>query len=196
MSDQTHTPTDLIRALDAIARVQARWLADLEQVTAGEPRFLDAFRRWEETLSLLKVHIHRAEQRLLHYLLVPQAQRPYHDFDHEPPDRRARFAHWTRRTTGYFDALHIDTAYRRLSTITDPFEEAATADICTDLVALAVLAETTGSALERFANGGDQAHLEDLAFYHVLNPWKREGLPPLLDVLRWLNALSAERDEL
>jgi hypothetical protein len=196
MTSPDHAPTDLIRALEAIRRTQGRWLTDVSELCRGDPRFLDAFRRWEELLTLLKLHIHRAEQRLLHFLMVPEERRPWREFPGLEPDATATYQRWMRNVAPYFRSLHIDTTYRRLSNILDPHEEPVTADILTDLVAVCETAETTGRALEHFHKEEHTVLLEDLAFYHVLSPWKQYGMPALFDLLRWLSAFLAEHDEL
>ena len=43
MLNKDPEPTDLVRALQAIGRSQARLLRDIREVCAGDPRFLDAF---------------------------------------------------------------------------------------------------------------------------------------------------------
>lgn len=191
-----HAPTDLIRALEAIRRTQARWLADVTAQCHDDPRFLDAFRRWEEQLTLLKLHLHRAEQRLLHFLMVPEERRPWREFPGIESDSQTTYQRWMHLVAPYFRTLHISTAYRRLGHILDLHEEAVTADIVTDLVAVCEVAESTGRVLEHFAAEGQPDNLEDLAFFHVLAPWKQHGMPALLDVLRWLQAFLSEHDEL
>lgn len=187
---------DLRRSLDAIGRILSTWLADLEGVSAGDPRFDAAFRRWEEQLTLLKLHLHRAEQRLLHYLLVPEERRPWRDLPRQREDARGRYRRWHDRLAGWMVALHLPTAYRRLGDVLDLAGEATTADAITDLVALAELAQSTVEALATFAAIDQPDCLEDLAFFHVISPWKQQGMPALFDLLRWLNAFLAERDEL
>ncbi|MDA3961448.1 MAG: hypothetical protein PF961_11705 [Planctomycetota bacterium] len=196
MSPQEHAPTDLIRALEAIRRTQTRWLADVERLCQGDPRFQDAFRSWQEQLTLLKLHIHRAEQRLLHFLLVPEEHRPWTEFPGLETNSQAGWQRWMRMVGPYFRSLHIDTSYRRLGCILDPLEEAVTADVLTDLVAVCEVADSTNRALEHFHKEGHSELLEDLAFYHVLSPWKQHGLPALGDLSRWLTAFLAEHEEL
>jgi len=196
MTSPEHAPTDLIRALEAIRRTQARWLSDVAELCRGDPRFLDAFRRWEELLTLLKLHIHRAEQRLLHFLMIPEERRPWREFPGVESEAQITYQRWMQQVAPYFRSLHIDTGYRRLGHILDHHEEAVTADIVTDIVALCEIAESTGRVLEHFAAEGRTDPLEDMAFFHVLAPWKQHGMPALLDLLRWLSAFLAEHDEL
>ncbi|NRA38261.1 MAG: hypothetical protein HRU15_08985 [Planctomycetes bacterium] len=198
MDQLEHAPSDLMRALDAIERCQIRFLEDLQSTCKGDPCFLEAFRRWEETLTLLKLHIHRAEQRLLHFLLVPEERREWKGLPgpQKRHQRKASFSRWNKRVLPYFQSLHIDTRYMRLSSVLELDEDAVVADINTDLVALAEICENTGEALERFKDLDDQRYLEDLAFYHVLNPWKQQGMQALMDVLRWINEFLHHHSDL
>lgn len=191
-----HRPVDLVRALSAIRRTQERWLTDLAGVCVGDPRFHDAFRRWQEQLSLLRLQLLRAEGRLLHYLMVPDERRPRGRVPGPSLDRPARYGHWQGRISDYLLALHLDTRYRRLVDPLDLTAEAVTADVVTDLVALAVLAEETGAALSELPDLGPVDHLEDLAFFRVLSPWRIRGLGHLHDVLRWLDGFLVEHSEL
>jgi len=190
-----HAPVDLARALEAIRRTQRRWLADLEQACDGEPRFLDAFRRWEEQLTLLKLQLHRAEQRLLHYLLLPEDRRPWRELPGPAPSSQETYQRWMHRVGPYMRSLHIDSSYRRVAHVLDPQEEAVTADVVTDIVALAELAQSTCAALDRLQSDAAADCLQDLAFFHVISPWKQLGMPALFDVLRWINAFLGEHDE-
>ncbi|MFW5829467.1 MAG: hypothetical protein ACOCXA_04320 [Planctomycetota bacterium] len=188
-------PFDLERALTAISRIQRRFMSDLTTtISAPDPRFMSAFRRWEENLTHLKLAVHRAEQLLLHYLLVPESYRPWRDL----PGPRISLADsvqgWQQRITPYFHLLHIDTVYRRLEHPLDLQAQAATADILTDLVSVAAIASCTEAALERFADDPDPTTIEDLAFYHVISPWKQRGMPALFDCLLWLQAYLGEHD--
>ena len=197
MTNDSPAAQDLTRALQALARVQTRWLEDVRSMCAGDPRFLDAFRRWEEALTLLKVYLHRIEAKLLHLLLVPPERRPWKELPPSTKPGPAGYAHWNQVISPYFKALHIDTTYRRLADCLDLDGEALTADAVTDLVAIAEICDSTSRALERLgAIENDPAYLEDLAFFHVLSPWKQQGLPALFDFLRWLNAFLSERDSL
>lgn len=195
MSDDT-AATDLIRSLQAIARSQRRWLDDVVAVTAGDPRFPDAFRRWEEWLTLIKLHLHRSEQRLLHYLMVPDDRRGWSQLGTVAPDARATWRQWYDRIAPYLRSLHIEHHYRRVGDVLDPGAEATTADAITDLVTVAEVADTTGHDLRRLDLVADQAEdLEHLAFYHVLGPWRQQGLPALLDLQRWMRAWLNENHD-
>lgn len=194
-----HAPTDLIRALDAIQRTQHRWLKDLSATChQHDPRFLEACRRWQESLSLLQLHLVRAEQRLLHFLLVPEERRPWKELPgtQRKHDRRERFAHWNRLLLPYLQSLQVNTNYCRVANVLDLDQAAVTADITTDFVALAEMCENTGEALNRFKSVSDKGCLEDLAFYHVLSPWKQQGMPALQDCLRWIHATLRQHDEI
>lgn len=194
MPADAHESTDLIRALSAIARSQARLLHDMEVVSTGDPQFLDAFRRWREWLTLLKLQIIRAEGRLLHYLLVPEELRPQRDFAGGPSRQRDSYRRWDALIPPYLNALHIDTSYLRLADNRDLDGEVSIALMSTDLVALASLMETTQAALSYRPLEAGAPWLEDMAFYHVLAPWKVQGLRPLNDVLRWFDSFLAEMD--
>jgi hypothetical protein len=192
-------PGDLVKALGAIQRAQTVWLVDLGQVAQGDPSFIAAFRRWQEQLTSLKLFLHRAESRLLHYVVSDDRHEPWKEFAAPGPnagDRRAIAGRWTDKLVDYFRTIHIDTRYRRLTSTIDLDEECATADIVTDFVAVAEVCETTMPALSSLQQQSEPACLEDLAFYHVISPWKQRGVPALLDVLRWLAEILREHDEL
>ncbi len=187
-------PADLAQALGAIGRIQSLWLADLDQVCRGDPAFVAAFRRWEEQLTALKLYVHRAEARLLHYLLAAPA-RPWREYEGPGGDRAAATERWNARLVPYFAGLRLDTTYRRLASVLEPEDDPTTADIVTDLIALAEVAETTQATLVGVQRGGDPDALQDLAFYHVIAPWRR-AQAPLLDVLRWLAEVVREHADL
>ncbi len=191
-----NAPFDLSRALAAIERTQSRWLNDIRSCCHGEPRFLDAFRRWEEQLTLLKLQVHRAEQHLLHYLLVPEDLRPWNDLPGQVLDRKHCWAKWNDRLLPWMQSLHIDTFYRRIPAVLDDQSVAVSADIITDFVAICEVAESTNTAMKRFLSLRNHDHLESLAFYHVLSPWKQHGMPALLDCLRFLYEFLNTHDEL
>lgn len=184
---------DLLRSLGALQRVQALWLADLGQA-ANDPSFVGAFRRWQEELTLVKLCVHRAENRLLHYLIGGGARewREYHRDDLDP---RAGTALWVERLNAWFLSHRVETSYRRLGSTIELAEEAVTADIVTDLAAVAACAESTMPALAH-ARVVAAGQLDDLAYYHVVAPWRRHGLPAALDVLRWLAEILREHEEL
>ena len=183
---------DLVRALGALQRVQALWLADLDQAPS-DPSFVAAFRRWQEELTLIKLCLHRVENRLLHYLIGGSARewREYHRDDLDP---RSGTAVWVQRLGAWFQHHRVETSYRRLGTSLELGEEAVTADIVTDLAAVAACAEATMPALAQ-ARLIDAAQLDDLAYYHVVAPWRRQGLPAALDVLRWRAEILREHEE-
>ncbi len=189
-------PNDLAQALGAIHRAQILWLADLDQVSHGDPSFIDAFRRWQEQLTALSLHYLRAENRLLHYLMAPLKGRVWKESSAPVGDRLAIAQRWTSRLTVYFQSVHVDTTYLRLPSALEPGEEPMIADVITDIVALAETAEATMPALARLANGADLDAIEDTAFYRVLSPWKQRAHPAAHDVLRWLAEVLREHDEL
>ena len=192
---EERAPADLARALGAIARTQSLWLIEVDHACRGEPAFVAAFRRWEELLTALKLHLHRAESRLLHYVLAG-GPRPWREFTPPPLDREEATRKWVERLTLWFAALRIDPTYRRLPSVLESDEEPANADIITDLATLAELAETTLPVLRDLERPQQQDCLEDLAFYHVIAPWKQRGQPALLDVLRWLAEMAREHDDI
>jgi hypothetical protein len=192
-------PGDLVKALGAIQRMQTLWLADIGQVAQGDPSFIPAFRRWQEQLTSLLLFLHRAENRLLHYLLRDDRHAPWKEFtapESGTDVRRAIAGRWTDKLVDYFRTIHIETRYRRLTSTIDLDEECATADIVTDLVTVAEICELTMPALSSLQQQTSPACLEDLAFYHVISPWKQRGVPALLDVMRWLAEILREHDEL
>ena len=87
-------------------------------------------------------------------------------------------------------------AQARIETETGVLVATVTADITTDLATLAETAEAAMPALITLRDGGgDPACLEDLAFFHVIGPWRSRGLPALADVLRWLGEIIREHEE-
>ena len=191
MDDLVSAPTCLRSALEDLAIVQALWLDDVDQtIAAADPCFVAVFRRWECRLSALKLALHRADQQVRPVIAAVGIHGPLRPAP--VIDRAASFRRWNRALVDYTHGLRLPTVYRRLADITDLEQEATTADVVTDLVALAVLAETTGVALR----SGDGVVLDEVTVFHqVLSPWRQEGLPALFDVLRWLHALLAAEDE-
>ena len=187
---------ELLRSLAAFQRCQAAWLADLDQTLSGsDPAFTAAFRRWQEQLAQAKWHLHRSEQRLLHFVLSPQAADLHRDVSVPEEDDHAVARAWRRRLDAWFESIHFDTTYRRLDNCRDLDAEPINADIVTDLCRLAELAELTAPLLDRLADERDLTAIQDLAFYGIISPWRVRGLPPLHDTLRWLaETLSDEED--
>lgn len=188
---------DLRRSLDALGRSQARWLRDLASTCTGDPRFLDAFRRWHEGLALIRLHLLRTEQRLLHLLLVPELHRPAPGDLGPPPDPTAAWRELDPLVTGYLRSLRLETCYRTVDAPLDPQAEAVTRDAATDLVALAAVAQATAPVFAGLAHRriDDHRGLDDLAFFHVVCPWRRRGLPALSGALAWLGAVLAENED-
>lgn len=196
MPDDEQVESRLAHAMAMLRHAEEAWLDDLVQTCRGEPAFTDALRRWEERLTLLKLQLHRMEQRLLHYLLAPGGGTPDHDLPPAPAvDRRVVARAWRERLEAWFTAHRIDSAYRRLDSVLDHDQEAVTADIITDLVTVAEIAEVTLAALADLDARRDYAHLEDLAFFRVVSPWRAQGMGALLDVLRWLSETLREQDD-
>lgn len=187
-------PVDLRRALGAVSRTQSLWLIELDQACRGEPAFAAAFRRWEELLTALRLHLLRVENRLLQHVLAGHPA-PTHEFAAPPFDREAAARRWNERLGAWFTSLRIEPTYLRLASVLDPDQEPVVADITTDLAALAEIAEATMPALaasERMAS----EDIDDLAFFHVLGPWKNRGFAALDDALRWLAEMAREHHEL
>ena len=141
------------------------------------------------------MYLHRAENRLLHFLAAPRPDRPQREFAAAVPDRRDLGMRWTESFAGWFQLLHIETTYRRLPSVLELSEEALSADIVTDLAAIAETAEITMPPLAGAA-AFDESCIEDLAYFHVISPWKQHGMPALLDALHWLAEFLRENDEL
>lgn len=182
------------RALAGLHHAQRDWLADAQQVCAGDPLFIAAFRRWEEQLTVLKLHLHRTEARLLHLVTVA-GHADEHALPPSPADRRALGLAWRHRFEGWLAAVHIDPAYRRIDSPFDHDQEAVTADIATDLALVAEIAEATGETLAALDPDADPEGLDELAFYRVIAPWRSQGLTALMDVLRWLSETLREQED-
>ena len=196
MNDPDPEPTDLVRALQAIGRSQSRLIRDIKEVCAGDPRFLDAFRRWREWLTLLKLQLIRAEGRLLHYLMVPEDRRPWKEYPIRSKSLQSSYHEWDQIIPPYLQALHIDTRYLRIPDLRELEHEAVIALAATDLVAVSSVMEVSQFALEQYSFDQHTPWLEDMAFYHILAPWKVQGLRPLADFLRWMESFLGEMDEL
>lgn len=188
--------TDLLRALMAIARNQGRFLADVERTCADHEDYLPAFLRWQEWLTLLAVQIQRAQGRLRQYLSLPPGLRPWQELPGPALDRHGAYRLWLGRLDPWLRRHGVDTRYRRVSEPLELDAEAVTADAITDLVCICELAESTGTALSRCHDLHITDHLEDIAFYHVLSPWRQHGQRALLDGVAWLAAIQAELGDL
>ena len=190
---------DLLRCLGALQRAQAAWLADLAATCSDKDiAFTEAFRRWQEQLTSTKLHLHRSESRLLHFVLTPQAREQHRNVPAATPtsdDDHHVAKTWVRRLEPWFHDIHLSTTYRRLARLRDLDDEPVNADIITDFVLLAELAEQTAPILDRIAHERDLATIQDLAFYHVLAPWRVRGLPALHAVLGWLGETLTDEDD-
>lgn len=185
---------ELLRALAALQLSQGRWLADLTEACAGESAFTTCFRRWQEELTMVKLQLHRAEGRLLHYLPATLSE-PMREPHPRGADGRALARAWRERLEAWFTHIHLPSTYRRLESIIDLDEEAVTADIITDIADLAECAEMTMPALRELQTSRDLSRLEATAFFRVIAPWKRQGLPALIIVLRWLAETLSEQED-
>jgi hypothetical protein len=192
---EPHGADELLRALAALQLAQARWLAGLGEATAGDPAFAGCFRRWQEELTMVKLQLHRVEGRLLHYLITAVQEAPQRERRTRSVDGRAAAQHWRERLERWFQRIHLPTTYRRLDSVIDLDQEAVTADIITDLASVAEAAEITAPPLVELAASRDTAALEHTAFFRVVAPWKRIGLPALQDVLRWLGETLDEQED-
>jgi hypothetical protein len=191
--DDGQLTSRLGRALTHLAHVQRDWLGDLDSCCRQSAPHLPAFRRWEEQLTLLKLHLHRTEAQLLRSsatALPASLPAPV-----PRPDHRAIAHRWRGLIEGFFAAHRLDGAYRRLDSVLDHDQEAVTADIVTDLVLLAEVVETTGTALSELESRKEQTGLEELSFYRVVGPWRAHGLAALADVLRWLAETLREEED-
>jgi hypothetical protein len=178
---------DLLRVLAALQRSQATWLEDLRTTTtSGDPAFADAFRRWQELLTMMALQVHRAETRLLDFVLAPGASLVQQDGGAGTPESRDAARQWAGSIIGWFTRIHLDPTYLRIERLRDLDQDPLPADIATDLATLAELAETTAPVLERLARERDLATLQDAAFTSILAPWRIRGLPALHTVQAWL----------
>ena len=182
------------RALAGLHHAQRDWLDDARQVCAGDHLFIAAFRRWEEQLTILKLHLHRTESRLLHLVAVA-GRSDEHALPASSTDRRALGLAWRHRFETWLASVHIDPAYRRIDSPFDHDQEAVTADIATDLALVAELCEATSETLVMLNPDVDLEGLDELAFYRVIAPWRSQGLTALLDVLRWLSETLREQED-
>lgn len=184
------------RALGGLRQAQESWLEDCFQACQDDPAFIATFRRWEEQLTVIKLYLHRAEARLLHFVAAVPLGEPPAEATIPGPLRRTDLAHlWRTRFEQYFAAHHLDSAYRRIDSALDHDEEAMTADIITDLTQLAETAQVTSDAIAALDLTADATSLEEIAFYRVISPWRTHGQAALMDVLRWLAETLREQEE-
>ncbi len=186
----------LARALGGLRQAQDSWLEDCFRACTSDPAFTSTFRRWEEQLTVVKLYLHRAESRLLHFVHAVPAADPIADLPPPAPLRRSELAHlWRVRLEGYFSAHRLDSSYRRLDNVLDHDQEAVTADIITDLTQLAETAQQTSDAIAALDLNAEASALEEVAFYRVISPWRTHGQTALMDVLRWLSETLREQEE-
>ncbi|MBA2481603.1 MAG: hypothetical protein H0V44_13135 [Planctomycetes bacterium] len=192
-----HLADELLRALAALYLSQSRWLADIgDACHSGDAAFAACFRRWQEELTMVKLQLHRAENRLLHFVMAPQESRERREARALEVDGREIARLWRLRLEDWFTRIHLSTSYRRLESAVDLDQEATTGDIITDLVALAEVMEITAPHLVELARERDASLLEETAFYRVIGPWRRLGVPALHEVLRWLSETLGEQEDL
>lgn len=196
-SPDDHPAVDrLARALGGLRQAQDSWLEDGFRACEGDPAFTTTFRRWEEQLTVVKLYLHRAESRLLHFVAAMPLNVPASDLPPPGPLRRSDLAHlWRTRFENYFSTHHLDSTYRRLDNLLDHDQEAITADIITDLTQLAETAQQTTDAIAALDLSAAAADLEEVAFYRVISPWRTRGQAALLDVLRWLSETLREQED-
>lgn len=184
-------PRHLSGALSAIHRTQSLLLVDFAQTCKGETGFIAVFRRWEEQLTALRLHILRAESRLLHLV---GTERDIHDYHGARVDRESLSVQWVSRFTEWFASVRVNSTYRHLDSILDLDAEPVPADIITDLAIIAEVAESSMPALAKIEESLADRSLEDLAFYRVVAPWRGRGLPAMRQVERWLGEMLSELD--
>lgn len=185
-------PLHLIGCLGAVHRTQSLLLVDWEQTCRGDVAFLNAFRRWEELLAALRLHLLRTEGRLRHLVASGGTAS---DYPGPRPDRERLSARWILRFTDWFTAVRIDPTYRHLDSLLDSEAEVVGADIVTDLAIVAEVMEGSMAALGRLGERLDERTLADLAFSHVIAPWRVRGFGALHQVERWLAETLSEHGD-
>ena len=181
---------DLFRVLAALQRAQGTWLEEVESVLpgpgveGGDPAFAPAFRRWGEHLAMIRLQLHRVEGRLLNFVLSgpPGIETSPVRIDGRPIHRQ-----WRERLSAWFHTLHLDTTYRYLESVRDLDGEPVNADVVTDLATLLEVVGVTHPLLLRIAEDRNPATVQDMAFFHVVSPWRRTGRGALSQVQRWLD---------
>lgn len=185
-------PVYLMGCLGAVHRTQSLLLVDWEQTCRGDAAFLTAFRRWEELLAALRLHLLRSEGRLRH--LVASGSE-VSDYRGPRPDRDRLSARWILRFTEWFALIRVDPTYRHLESVLDGDAEVVSADIVTDLAIVAEVMESAMPALARLGERLDEHALADLAFTQVIAPWRARGLNALHQVERWLAETLSEHGD-
>ena len=144
---------------------------------------------------MVALQVHRAEARLLDFVLAPGAALVHHDGAAGTPEDRTSARNWAGRLTGWFGRTHLDGTYWRQPRLRDLEEDSLPADIITDLAALAELMEATDPLLTRLALERDLRTLQDAAFTGIVAPWRVRGQATLWLVQGWLReALEEEGD--
>jgi hypothetical protein len=152
--------------------------------------------RCEEHLTIIKLYLHRAEARLLNFTAAhPTHAQITEESPPKPQSPQSLDLLWRQRLEHFFQSHHLPSAYRRIDSVLDHADEAMTADIITDLAALAALSQRTIDALTAIPEKSAYNQLEERAFYQVICPWRTQGHAALCDVLRWLSETLREEEE-
>jgi hypothetical protein len=194
--DQQPAANRLEQALTGLRIALDNWLEDCFKAGESDPAFTYTFRRWEEQLTVIKLYLHRAEARLLHFIAaVPPTANMAESSLPQALDHDALGYLWRKRFESFFTQHHLDGAYRRLESVLDYDQEAITADIITDLTIMCELAQRTSDAIADMPSVLTSDALEELAFYRVISPWRTHGHPALSDTLRWLSETLREQED-
>ncbi len=194
--DQQPAANRLQQALSGLRTALDQWLEDCFTAGHGDPAFTQTFRRWEEQLTIIKLYLHRAEARLLHFIAaVPPSANMADSSLPQTQDHGELGYLWRKRFEEFFTQHHLDGAYRRLDSVLDYDQEAITADIITDLTTMCELAQKTVDAIAAMPTTQTSDALEEFAFYRVISPWRTQGHPAMCDTLRWLSETLREQEE-
>ena len=163
------------------------WRADVEATIreAGDPD--DAFLRWNETLTQVRLALARADRRMAEAAPPPRdppGPGPAPDDGHR---QRVLLEAW-------FDRNGITTTWRRIDDPADLEQEAENADIVTDLAEVLTTIAHTAGHLDQVLAAGEPPGWEVDAYFQVIAPWRRTGRN-LDDVLAWLRGRLAERTD-
>jgi hypothetical protein len=175
--------------LATLAVTQDAWLTDLAATVADEGDPLDAFIRWNESLSQIRLALARADRRLADLPVITGTVAA------PGPGPRPADGHRLRTLLeAWMDRNGIATTWRRVDDPADLDHEAEHADITTDFATLITAANHTGPGLERLMGLETSDGWEGQAYYAVISPW-RHAARPLDDCLAWLRGQLAERPD-